>query len=295
VSIFDGTTLIGTAVAGPDGTWNLTAALSAGTHSITVTSTDVSGNSSTASAPTVILVTAVPPATPLTVPMNSLPSGPFVAPAHDAPTTLVTNLNPGSHSLSDDTAAAPVWSPITFHAADASNTPVPLSRYTSASTNGTFPVAVIEVGWSHNVEGVIAARPIGTIDQVGAVSFVVPADAFAVPSSDTRVTLSATMAGGGPLPAWLSFDPKTGKFSGTPPAGAQPLQIKVVARDSHGHEATQLLELNVSRGRAAVRASNGAQRLAAAGKPGLMRQLHAANAGRHEALLAALRHPGTPI
>ena len=41
-----------------------------------------------------------------------------------------------------------------------------------------------------------------------------------VPSSLPRGTqVTATTNDGKPLPAWLSFDPKTGTISGTPPAG----------------------------------------------------------------------------
>jgi hypothetical protein len=52
-------------------------------------------------------------------------------------------------------------------------------------------------------------------------------DAFGM-QSDTPLTLSATLANGSPLPAWLSFDPITGTFSGTPPIealGALPLKV----------------------------------------------------------------------
>jgi hypothetical protein len=45
---------------------------------------------------------------------------------------------------------------------------------------------------------------------------------------DTRPTLSATLADGSPLPAWLTFDPILGAFSGMPPAdlrGALPVKV----------------------------------------------------------------------
>ena len=54
------------------------------------------------------------------------------------------------------------------------------------------------------------------------------------------LTLSATLADGSPLPAWLSFDPGTNSFSGTPlndDVGA--LTIRVTATDTSGATATQ--------------------------------------------------------
>ncbi|WP_058959341.1 Ig-like domain-containing protein, partial [Type-E symbiont of Plautia stali] len=65
VSVYDGTTLLGTATVGADGTWSFTTpALSNGAHSLTVTVTDTAGNVSAATDPFNFSVTAdLPPAT----------------------------------------------------------------------------------------------------------------------------------------------------------------------------------------------------------------------------------------
>ncbi|MCA1178232.1 Ig-like domain-containing protein [Pantoea rwandensis] len=65
VSVYDGTTLLGTATVGADGTWSFTTpALSNGAHSLTVTVTDAAGNVSAATDPFNFSVTAdLPPAT----------------------------------------------------------------------------------------------------------------------------------------------------------------------------------------------------------------------------------------
>ncbi|MEZ3500634.1 Ig-like domain-containing protein [Pantoea sp. KPR_PJ] len=65
VSVYDGDTLLGTATADADGSWSFTpAALTNGSHSLTVTVTDAAGNVSTPTAPIVINVaTDLPPAT----------------------------------------------------------------------------------------------------------------------------------------------------------------------------------------------------------------------------------------
>ena len=62
-----------------------------------------------------------------------------------------------------------------------------------------------------------------------AVSFAVPAGAFADADGDT-LTLSATLSNGDPLPAWLSFDGAT--FSGMPPQNfSGTLDVTVTASD----------------------------------------------------------------
>jgi VCBS repeat-containing protein len=63
-----------------------------------------------------------------------------------------------------------------------------------------------------------------------AFTFAVPAGTFTDIDSATLV-LSATQADGSPLPAWLSFDPATGAFSGTPPLDAVDLGIRLSASD----------------------------------------------------------------
>ena len=62
VSIYDGTTLLGTVTVGADGTWSFTtAALTDGQHSLTVTVTDPAGNTSTATDPVEFTVDTLAP------------------------------------------------------------------------------------------------------------------------------------------------------------------------------------------------------------------------------------------
>jgi hypothetical protein len=78
----------------------------------------------------------------------------------------------------------------------------------------------------------------------------VPADAFVHTVITETITLSATKADGQPLPVWLSFDGKTGKFFGEPPAaGAEDLAIRITARDSAGREVTTMFHIKVAEGR----------------------------------------------
>jgi hypothetical protein len=62
-------------------------------------------------------------------------------------------------------------------------------------------------------------------------SFEVPADAFSDPDN-AELTYAASLADGSPLPNWLSFDPVTRTFSGTPPQDANGVvPILIVASD----------------------------------------------------------------
>ncbi|MBI0432194.1 putative Ig domain-containing protein, partial [Pectobacterium parmentieri] len=61
---------------------------------------------------------------------------------------------------------------------------------------------------------------------------------FIDPDGDT-LTLSATLADGSPLPSWITFNPATGTFSGTPGNGdVGNLTIKVTANDGDASVST---------------------------------------------------------
>ena len=78
-------------------------------------------------------------------------------------------------------------------------------------------------------------------------SFAVPASSFTDVDAGDTLTLSATLADGNPLPAWLSFNPATQTFSGTPlndDVGS--LNIRVTATDTSGASATQDFAVTVN-------------------------------------------------
>lgn len=66
-------------------------------------------------------------------------------------------------------------------------------------------------------------------------SFTFAANTFADGDVADVLTFSAELAGGDPLPGWLTFDPATLTFNGTPGlADVSPLEIEVAADDGHG-------------------------------------------------------------
>jgi len=77
--------------------------------------------------------------------------------------------------------------------------------------------------------------------------YTLAADVFADSDAGDKFTLSASLAGGGALPSWLSFDAATRTFSGTSPDGALGLVGLVVkATDSAGASASAAFSLDIA-------------------------------------------------
>jgi hypothetical protein len=76
--------------------------------------------------------------------------------------------------------------------------------------------------------------------------FQLSSDAFAHTDPNAVIKLDARLSSGEPLPAWLSFNPANGTFSGVPPDGkATPVEVQVVARDSQAREASVIFKLEM--------------------------------------------------
>ncbi len=77
--------------------------------------------------------------------------------------------------------------------------------------------------------------------------YVIPACVFADLDANDTLSYRAMLANGESLPNWLTFDPVTMTFSGTPPKGAQcVLHIKVVASDEHNATAVDQFDLVIA-------------------------------------------------
>ena len=96
-------------------------------------------------------------------------------------------------------------------------------------------------------EALIAVRPIAQVQETSAgFAFAVPADTFAHTRPDAVVNLTAAQQDGQALPSWLAFNPKTGAFTGKPPAGFEGVVVvRVVARDQDGREAIATIRISV--------------------------------------------------
>jgi hypothetical protein len=77
-------------------------------------------------------------------------------------------------------------------------------------------------------------------------SFSLPFDAFVHTRADASITLVAKLTNGDALPPWVQFDPQSGTFKLDPPPGfTDELQIKVIARDTEGREASSIFRFHV--------------------------------------------------
>jgi len=232
--------------------------------------------------------TQVPPPVPVVDPAPPAPPTPVTPPA--PPQTPVVSVTPTSFNsaivLSNnpvgDTSLTGIVSggssgDLGKGGSDLGTTPT-LTR----ATNNGFPVAVKSGGFSS--DGLQMNRPITdqTLTAGGRTEVTVPADTFSHSNPNAVVTLTAKLANGAALPAWVSFDAQKGKFVMQPPPGVKgDIAIRLVARDTAGREVVTVFTVHVNQ-RAAER---GAQLLP--GRPGLSEQLQIAAAQGDS--LAALR------
>ncbi len=223
---------------------------------VTVTATDASGNKASDSfaiavagsndAP--ILAGSVVPvqgtaANPLNIALNA---GLFVDPDGDVLTLSAT--------LADG-APLPAW--LGFNAATGTFVGTPPSeanlqiKVTAADPSGatasvSFPVVIVQSPTPNAAPFVALPVPDATIAEGAQLTLGISPGTFTDPDGDL-LTLTAGLAGGAALPAWLRFDPATRTFSGSPDdAQVGVLQIEVRAADPRGLATTDTFRLEVT-------------------------------------------------
>jgi hypothetical protein len=87
------------------------------------------------------------------------------------------------------------------------------------------------------------------------VNFTLPGNTFTDPQGQA-LTLKATLSSGAALPKWLSFDPNTGIFSGTAPATAQTVSIKITATDTSNLAISETFAASIIKGTSAFTAAD---------------------------------------
>ena len=159
-----------------------------------------------------------------------------------APPTVITGSGTGGVVVSGGGTGAPLaGSGGGFGGAASAQAPASLTP----TGSGGFAVVVVAAGAGRNTSGdLIVNQPLANQSVLPGerISFNIPSSAFAHTNPNATVTLTATQANGQPLPAWMTFNPMTGRFEGTPPPGFKNnLSVRVIARDSEGHQATQVM------------------------------------------------------
>ena len=117
---------------------------------------------------------------------------------------------------------------------------------TATDSGGASVTSSFDLDVSNTNDAPVVDQGIGTQNATedAAFSFAVPTDAFEDVDAGDSLTYSATLTGGGALPAWLSFDGTT--FSGTPTNDeVGSLSVEVTATDQSGATVTETFTLNV--------------------------------------------------
>ncbi|MGE5522495.1 MAG: Ig-like domain-containing protein, partial [Rhodospirillaceae bacterium] len=173
---------------------------------------------------------AAPAATPAANTAAAVPAGGVVAPASTAaaaPTAAPAGGAPGAGAP----AAAPLQAPAAAAAAGAQAAGPALDTAPQRGGDTLF---------------VYQGIPSTAANAGQNLDFTVPREAFGHTNQKAIVQLDAMRTNGQPLPEWIDFDPVSGKFTGKPPRGAEGvIEIKVVARDNEGREATTTFSIRV--------------------------------------------------
>lgn len=226
-----------------------------GTANVTVTTTD-SGNATDTETGTIALLGRPLGSTPPPLAPDTSPPGPLQPPPTANP--IVLDIMPRVHApqVFDSTlaplrAAATVQPTHLIEPSGAQHQPLQRAMalwtfndaYTEAPDDGWRVVVHPDTG---SLLSVLRGMPDQFIEGEGEAYVGVPWDSFFHTHSDVRVTVSASLADGTPLPSWIHLDPETGVFHMVPPQGFQgELAIRLQARDSQGREATTLFRLHV--------------------------------------------------
>jgi Ca2+-binding RTX toxin-like protein len=208
-----------------------------------------------------LTVTNVNEAPTVTVPLADLEA------TEDAPFSLVVPASTFADVDADDSltynatlasgAALPTW--LSFNATTRAFAGTPLNSdvgtlnvmvtatdLAGLSAADTFVLTIQNVNDAPTVINGLADQ---SAAEDSAFVFTVPSTTFADEDAmhGDGLTYSATLADGSPLPTWLSFNPTTRTFSGTPGAGdAGTLQLAVTATDSQTTSVVEEFTLTVS-------------------------------------------------
>ena len=121
-------------------------------------------------------------------------------------------------------------------------------RVTATDAAGASASDVFDIAVANTNDAPVVASPIAdqSAQDTIAFSFTVPAGTFADLDAGDPLSYSATLAGGGALPAWLAFNPATRTFSGTPGvADMGTLSIVVTVTDGAGVQASDVFAITV--------------------------------------------------
>ncbi|HIE4432987.1 Ig-like domain-containing protein [Burkholderia multivorans] len=238
ISVFDGTTLLGTTTADASGNWTFTpaAGLGEGTHAITVTATDASGNVSLPSAAFDLTVDTTAPATPTVNPTD----GTSLSGTAEAGATIQIDTN--GDGTPDATVTADPTGAWTYTPA----TPLPIGTQigvtASDAAGNKSPAASVTV--TGDVTAPAAPIIVSVADDAGSITGALTSGAS---TDDTTPTLTGTAEGGSTISIYdgttllgTTTADASGSWTFTPTAGLGEgaHSLTVTATDSSGNVST---------------------------------------------------------
>ncbi|MEO7904416.1 MAG: putative Ig domain-containing protein, partial [Candidatus Saccharimonadales bacterium] len=151
--------------------------------------------------------------------------------------------------------ALPIW--LSFDAATRTFSGTPLNAHVgtvsidviASDGNGgtvtdTFNIVVANTNDAPTIESAIPSQ---AATESAAFNFQFAASTFSDIDAGDTLSYTAQLAGGGALPAWLSFDAVTRTFSGTPASGdVGTVSIDVIADDGNGGTVTDTFNIDIT-------------------------------------------------
>lgn len=252
------------------------AQLAAGAYNIRVSATDVAGNVSyqdlvvtVNAAPVLVPPSAAPVGLAGDAPLSASAQAPAATAGGEVPPPALSFLSSGALQTIPGLAAelatlngVPLWVPEVV-ATTSSPAVVRLGMDGIAASTGG------------GLRALVPTREV-VIERGESLTFTLPEGSFGHSDAGARVTLSARLADGRPLPAYVSFDPATGTFTIEEEAGERVQQLKVVVRavDETGQSASITVVIKLKDKARSVGALDLPIKL---GKPALAEQLRLAD------------------
>ncbi len=226
-----------------------------GDIAVKVTATDPSGAAASDSfAITVVNVNDAPVLADPIADQSTPGDTPFVFTLADGTFTDVDNSNLSLTATKSDGSALPDWLHFDGATGTFSGTPTQGDvggldiKVTAADAAGAKASDVfhLTVGAINTAPTVALALADQAATEDAAFQFTVPNGTFTDADGDA-LSLHATLADGSALPSWLTFDPHTNTFSGTPVnADVGQMDIKVTAADPSGATTNDVFHLSVA-------------------------------------------------
>jgi hypothetical protein len=163
--------------------------------------------------------------------------------ANDSHTYTLLNNAGGRFSLEGNKLKVANGSLFNFESATSHTIRVRTTDSGGKTFEKNLTVGVTDVNEAPTVSSAIPTQSTGFYN---AFNYQLPAKTFTDVDAGDTLTYSATLANGSPLPSWLSFNPATRTFTGTPTvANAGNLSLKVSATDKAGASASTPFNLEV--------------------------------------------------